>query len=82
LLTGDPNGAIQSFQRAIALDNSPIEEVWLARAMDKAGKHDEAHALLAQTVAQDPSMMQAAIDVERAVEKNVEKKEIPAASPR
>ena len=72
LLTGDLNGAIQSFHRAIALEDTPIEEVWLAMAMDKAGQHGEAHALLAWAVAQDPSMMQAALDVE--------KKEIAAAS--
>jgi protein O-mannosyl-transferase len=67
LLTGDANGAIQSFQRAIALDDDPIEEVWLAMAMDRVGKHDEAHALLVQALARDSSMMQASVDVEREV---------------
>ncbi len=65
LLTGDSAGAIQSFQRAIALDDIPIEEVWLAVAMDKVGRREEASALLSRAVAQDPSMMQAAIDVEK-----------------
>lgn len=76
LLTGDSAGAIQSFQRAIALDDIPIEEVWLAMAMNKAGRHDDARALLARAVAQDPSMAQAATDIE----KDVEKKEIAAPS--
>ncbi len=65
LLTGDANGAIQSLQRAITLDDTPIAEVWLALAIDKAGRHDEARALLARTFAKDPSMMQAAIDVQK-----------------
>jgi protein O-mannosyl-transferase len=65
LLTGDPEGAIQSFQRAVVLDGSPIERVWLALAMDQVGRHDESRALLARAVAQDPAMIQAAIEVER-----------------
>jgi hypothetical protein len=65
LLTGDSPGAIQSFQRAIALEDSPIAEVWLAAAMDKVGQREEASALLSRAVAQDPSMMQAAFDVEK-----------------
>lgn len=63
LLTGDSEGAIQSFRRAVVLDGSPIESVWLALALDKVGQDDEARALLARAFAQDPAMMQTSIDV-------------------
>ena len=60
-------GAIQSLQRATALEETPIADVWLALAMKKAGRHDEARSLLARAIAQDPAMMQASIEVEREV---------------
>jgi len=65
LLTGDPKGAIPSLQRAIALGDSPIEEVWLAVAMDKVGRDEEASEHLSRAITQDQSMMQAAIDLEK-----------------
>ena len=67
LLSRDPEAAIQSFQRSLALDESPITDVWLALAMEKVGRHDEARALLGRAVAQDPSMIEESAKVEREV---------------
>ena len=64
LLTQDPQGAIQSFERAIRLEDSPIAKVWLALALENVGRHDEARAALSAAVAQDPSMRQAYGDVQ------------------
>ena len=72
LLTGDSAGAIQSFRRTIALDKSPTAEVWLAVAMDKAGQHDEARDLLVRAFAEDPAMMQTAVDLEKTVDSKQE----------
>lgn len=58
LLTRDPQNAIRSLQRAVELDERPIAIVWLALAMDDAGRQQEASALLAKAVALDPSMRQ------------------------
>ncbi len=64
LLTHDPEDAIQSFQRAVRLEDSPIVKVWLASAFENMGRHDDARATLSEAVAQDPSMRQAYVDVQ------------------
>ena len=67
LLTQDAEGAIQSFQRAIRLDASPIAEVWFSLALEQAGRRDEARTALSAAIAQDPSMRQAYAAVQNRV---------------
>jgi protein O-mannosyl-transferase len=59
LLTNDPHNALRSLQRSLELDDRPITAVWLAAALDKLGRRQEAQSILSQATAQDPSMFQA-----------------------
>ena len=71
VLTHDAKDAIQSLEQAIRLDDSPIARVWLAVALNEAGRHDEARTALAAAVARDPSMRQAYEEVETRVRSTV-----------
>jgi hypothetical protein len=65
LLLGDnPAAATESLQRAVQLDSSPMPKVWLALALEKNGRHEEASRTLGAAVAQDPSMRQAYVNVQ------------------
>ena len=56
LLTKQSDTAVQTLQRAVALDERPISLVWLSVAMDRAGRRQEAQSLLERAEVADPSM--------------------------
>ena len=63
LMAGDPQGAIDASRRAVALDASPRSRAGLGTVLIAAGRPQDAAAVLRQSVAEDPTNVEAVMNL-------------------